>query len=130
MRNKLKKIWNKEDGFTLVELLGVIVILGIILAIAIPGVGNIIDNAKTNTEKHQAELVVDAAKMYVLDNGNTIPTSGEITSTELVTAGYLEKAPTKVYTVTIKKATTGSGLTYKVDKGTAPTKPAATQQIN
>ena len=131
MKNKLKKIWNKEDGFTLVELLGVIVILGIILAIAIPGIGNIVENARTNTEKHQEELVVDAAKMYVLDKNITVTgTEKTITSDELVTAGYLEKAPTKVYTVTIKKATTGSGLTYKVDKGTAPTKPAATQQIN
>ncbi|MGM0199084.1 type II secretion system protein [Enterococcus sp. DIV1314a] len=113
MRNKLKKIWNKEDGFTLVELLGVIVILGIILAIAIPAIGNIVDNATTNTEKNQAELVVDAAKMYVLDNGNTIPTSGEITSTELVTAGYLEKAPKKVYTVKITK----DGKNIKYDAG-------------
>ena len=125
MRNKLKKIWNKEDGFTLVELLGVIVILGIILAIAIPGIGTIVDNARTNTEKHQAELVVDAAKMYVLDNGNTIPTSGKITSTELVRAGYLEKAPTKVYTVTITKAATGSDLIYKVDEGATQS-----QQVN
>lgn len=42
MRNKLKKIWNKEDGFTLVELLGVIVILGLIIAIAVPALGNIL----------------------------------------------------------------------------------------
>jgi len=122
MRNKLKKIWNKEDGFTLVELLGVIVILGIILAIAIPGIGNIVENAKKNTADHQAELVVDAAKMYVLDKNITVTGTGKtITSNDLVTAGYLEKAPTKVYTVTITKAATGSDLTYKVDKGTDPT---------
>lgn len=110
MRNKLKKIWNKEDGFTLVELLGVIVILGIILAIAIPAIGNIITNAENNTELRQQELVEDAAQMYVLDNGNTIPEGGEITSEKLVEDGYLEKAPDKEYTVTITED--GNNLKY------------------
>jgi type IV pilus assembly protein PilA len=36
----------KNKGFTLVELLAVIVILAIILAIAIPGIGLIINNSK------------------------------------------------------------------------------------
>ncbi len=97
MRNKLKKIWNKEDGFTLVELLGVIVILGIILAIAIPGIGTIIDNARTNTEKRQAELVVDAAKMYVLDNP-TEKVDGK-TDKDLFEAGYLDNDPEGTYTI-------------------------------
>ena len=37
---------NMKKGFTLVELLAVIVILAIILAIAIPGISNIIDSSK------------------------------------------------------------------------------------
>ena len=114
MRNKLKKIWNKEDGFTLVELLGVIVILGIILAIAIPGIGTIVDNARTNTDAAQKELVVDAAKMYVLD-GNEL-TENKITSTQLIEAGYLEKqdADDKVYTVTYTAKTAEKPEEYTV----------------
>lgn len=116
MRNKLKKIWNKEDGFTLVELLAVIVILGVILAIAIPGIGNIVDNARTNTEKQQQELVVDAAKMYVLD-GNTIDSNG-ITSEALIRAGYLEEKLDKD-----KKSTVPSYTVKYIKKtGTTPEK--------
>lgn len=112
MRNKLKKIWNKEDGFTLVELLGVIVILGIILAIAIPAIGNIVDNAKNNTAAAQEELVIDAAKMYVLD-GNTIPSEG-VTSETLITNGYLEdKEDLSDYTVKVTKD--GNKEKYTVD---------------
>lgn len=86
MRNKLKKIWNKEDGFTLVELLGVIVILGLIIAIAVPALGNIMSTAKTNTDKAQSGLVVDAAQLYFVEE----PTKKEVTVGTLITKGFLE----------------------------------------
>ena len=88
MRNKLKKIWNKEDGFTLVELLGVIVILGVILAIAIPGIGTIVDNAKTTTTAQQQELVFDAAQMYFLENEDDA--DNKVTVADLINDKYLE----------------------------------------
>lgn len=113
MRNKLKKIWNKEDGFTLVELLGVIVILGIILAIAIPGIGTIIDRAETNTEKNQAQLVLDAAKMYQLNEEDGIPTEG-VTDTVLSTAGYLDKDLNGVYLVKVSVDETTNKETYTI----------------
>ena len=43
MRNKIKQLLKKEGGFTLVELLGVIVILGLIIGISIPLIGNVVD---------------------------------------------------------------------------------------
>ena len=42
MRNKIKQLLKKEGGFTLVELLGVIVILGLIVGISIPLIGNVV----------------------------------------------------------------------------------------
>jgi len=107
MRNKLKKIWNKEDGFTLVELLGVIVILGIILAIAIPGIGTIIDRAKDNTELRQQELVLDAAQMYFLNEDE----DGPVTPADLVDKGYLEDKGTYADdTTSISKTDAESGV--------------------
>lgn len=86
MRNKLKKIWNKEDGFTLVELLGVIVILGLIIAIAVPALGNIMSKAEDNTKKAQEELVIDAAQLYFIEN----PKEKSVTVTDLISDGFLE----------------------------------------
>ena len=99
MRNKIKQLLKKEGGFTLVELLGVIVILGLIVAISIPLIGNVIDGAEQNTIDAQKELVMDAAQMYEIEND--IPTSG-ITSTKLAEEGYLEEQgqDATVYTVT------------------------------
>ena len=114
MRNKLKKIWNKEDGFTLVELLGVIVILGIILAIAVPGIGNIVDNARTKTAEQQETLVIDAAQIYFLDTGE----SASVKVEDLITKGYLEDKKdfdSALKSKSVTKTTDANGKeTYKV----------------
>lgn len=64
-----------EDGFTLVELLAVIVILGIIVAIAIPVIGNVTERAKTGADDAQKELAIDAAQLYVVEHG--LPTAAD-----------------------------------------------------
>ncbi len=59
----IKKLMKKEDGFTLVELLAVIVILAIIAAIAIPAIGHIINNSRHKAEVNDALQIIDAAKL-------------------------------------------------------------------
>lgn len=49
-----------KKGFTLVELLAVIVILAIILAIAIPGISNIIESSKKGAVESDAKMVFKA----------------------------------------------------------------------
>ncbi|QII81435.1 prepilin-type N-terminal cleavage/methylation domain-containing protein [Jeotgalibaca arthritidis] len=112
MRNRIKQLLNKEEGFTLVELLAVIVILAIILAIAVPGVGKIIDNAELATEKNQESIVLDAAQLYFLQTENH---GDEVTSTTLKEKGFLEdKKMTKVYTVTIETDETTGKETFNI----------------
>ena len=43
---KMKQILKNEKGLTLIELLAVIVILAIVAAIAVPAIGNIIENSR------------------------------------------------------------------------------------
>ncbi|MDB6354160.1 prepilin-type N-terminal cleavage/methylation domain-containing protein [Trichococcus sp. K1Tr] len=87
MRNKIKQLLKKEGGFTLVELLGVIVILGLIIGISIPLIGNVVDKAKTDTDKAEAELVFDAAKMYYLQETDAVD---PVTTVILIDKEYLE----------------------------------------
>ena len=70
MKKFLQKRLKNEKGLTLVELLAVIVILGIIAAIAIPSIGNIINNSKVNALIADGQNVLAAANMYFIENGN------------------------------------------------------------
>lgn len=106
MRNKIKQLLKKEGGFTLIELLAVIAILGFIIAISVPLVGNVISKSEETTDDAKLELVIDAAKLYDINDGSD--TDATVTSTDLVTAGYLDSDTKPVITVTREKGTNGT----------------------
>ena len=92
MRKKLREIMDKEEGFTLVELLAVIVILGIIVAIAIPAIGNVIGESRDKATEAEQELVVDAARLYVTTNlEGQVDNNQKISVYTLIDKGYLEE---------------------------------------
>ena len=53
----------KNKGFTLVELLAMLVVLGIIIGISVPNITGILANNKMNVMKADATKMVDTAKM-------------------------------------------------------------------
>ncbi|WDH76758.1 prepilin-type N-terminal cleavage/methylation domain-containing protein [Exiguobacterium marinum] len=93
MVEKLKMIWQDakqlkdERGLTLVELLVVVVILGIIAAIAVVAIGGIIENSKKDAMVADAKQMVSAAKLYVASNdvadGKVIRFVGTVGTDEL-----------------------------------------------
>ena len=70
----------KKKGFTLVELLAVIVILAVILIIAMPKISDVIKNSKESSLETTAKLIASQAEKkftenQVLDNSTTIKCS-------------------------------------------------------
>lgn len=60
----------KNKAFTLMELLGVIVILGILALVTFPNIASHIAKAKTEIKEGTNTLIIDAAKDYYEDNKN------------------------------------------------------------
>ena len=67
-----KEIKLNNRGFTLIEVLAVIVILVIIVAIAIPNISASLDRQTCKTTENKAKLIESAAQFYVSDNRNTV----------------------------------------------------------
>ncbi len=85
----------KEKGFTLVELIATIVIIGLIALFALPQVLNQYSNHTEELSKQQEDMIVETARSYVLENGGKYPNKGGgenycISMQEMINAGALD----------------------------------------
>lgn len=115
MKKWLKKHLKNEKGLTLVELLAVIVILGIIAAIAVPSIGKIIDNTRDKAILADASNILSAAKLAVIEGSCTSDTECEKEDLE----DFVEGVDSK-YDFSATKTSDGWSVTY--DKFTEITK--------
>jgi general secretion pathway protein G len=66
----MRQLLRRNAGFTLIELMVVIVILGLLAAIVMPRVVGQTDKARYEQAKVQMRILEDALKRYKLDNGH------------------------------------------------------------
>ena len=85
----------KEKGFTMIELLATITILGILSIVAIGSVSYFIKNSKQNYYQSQRNNLISAAKSYYQANRSKLPkdigTNDEVTYGDLKNSKYIGK---------------------------------------
>ena len=109
----------KKNAFTLVELLGVIIILTIIALITVPLITSTVQNSQKKAENAQSQLFEKAAQEYVSEHLYTdCKNICEINLSTLQKEGYLD--PGKINTSETDKCYNLEGTivtaTYKEEK--------------
>ena len=77
-----------KKGFTLLEMLAVIVVISILSLIILPNITGQLADKKEEISKVSQKIILSAAELYANETGNTYQT---ITINDLVEAGKLEQ---------------------------------------
>lgn len=137
MLRKIRKLLKKQEGFTLVELMIVVVILGILAGIGVQQYGNIQERARQAAHAANKKVLTNAANMWLIMNGGfdgttkTFPedaTDPDAPPTNALVPEYVDEWPTNPYSdkqdyvVTITKIVEDDSERYSI-KVTAPEDP-------
>lgn len=111
----------KKNGFTLVELLGVMTILIIISLLVFPSVKNIINSGKETVYQKQINTILDATYDWSLKNINRLPknnentfvTLGELKLNGLVDSNIIDTSTKKAFSDDLVISIKNIGTNYK-----------------
>lgn len=66
----------KNEGYTLIELLAILVILGVIIMISVPSITGVINSSKDQLYDEQVRILENAARTYMSENSTLLPDDG------------------------------------------------------
>lgn len=94
--NKYFKRLREEDGFTLIEMLVVIMIVSILMLMVISNVGGVKDSVSSKTDQGIVQTVESEILIHEMDS------EGKITAEELQKKGTITEDQLKIYNASKK----------------------------
>ena len=111
----------KKNGFTLVELLSIVVILGIIVVVALPQISGSIGSKKEKQYNKIVKIVENAGKVYLTENGTMDSVSIDILiKNDYLTSGLKNPINNTPLTGCVKKITSDGVTKYKYEVDNCP----------
>ena len=106
MLNKLRKSMKNEKGFTLIELMIVVAIIGSLAAIAIPNFLNYQKKAKQSEAKVNLGAIRTLAEAYRAEHDTYLPAGATVPYDPVVLGFEVKGTARYTYSVTVATATT------------------------
>ena len=111
----------KKNGFTLVELLSIVVILGIIVVVALPQISGSIGSKKEKQYNKIVKIVENAGKVYLIENVTKDSVSIDILiKNDYLTSGLKNPINNTPLTGCVKKITSDGVTKYKYEVDNCP----------
>ncbi len=111
----------KKNGFTLVELLSIVVILGIIVVVALPQISGSIGSKKEKQYNKIVKIVENAGKVYLTENGTIDSVSiDKLIESDYLTSGLKNPINNTPLTGCVKKITSDGVTKYKYEVDNCP----------
>ena len=112
----------KKNGFTLVELLSIVVILGIIVVVALPQISGSIGSKKEKQYNKIVKIVENAGKIYLIENVTKDSVSiDKLIKSDYLTSGLKNPINNTPLTGCVKKITSDGVTKYKYEEEGCPT---------
>lgn len=107
MMNRMRNVFKSKEGFTLIELMVVLAVLGILAAVAVPRFSDMTGKANLVKAKNELKQVQTALELYYAENNEYPKTDAKDAAFEVIIGEYL-----------VSSDITSYEFTYDADGGT------------